>query len=351
MANIFQRSWDDLGQLLRTADGRLLQAGEPAPTPYVPGYVSPSNPPGYISPTNQAAAAAQPTQPQSPPGYISPTNQAAMGTPPASRGTSGSWDYTSPPPPPASRGTTGSWDAAQPTQPTQPTQSPPGYISPTNQAAMNAANPPTKVTTKIDRPTHSETHSIQAKPPKPIDNQGTLGDESLANQAINSGGGRAPVGPAPATGSPPAAPAAQGQDFQLPAQPGFLQRLGQTISHFLGGTLGQHPTVGQYAAGAPQPGAGQTESLGQLPAGSALSGISHALASGRQHVATHGGSAPASAPAPDMRWAAAYNQDWTPTPLGSPDITRPLITGQSLAYGPYGRTPLGSPDIVRPIKK
>jgi hypothetical protein len=105
-----------------------------------------------------------------------------------------------------------------------------------------------------------------------------------AAAATQQGGGLGgPSGPQGAAG-----PTAT---VQVPAHPGLLQRIGQTIGHFFSGTLGQW---------APQQ--GQTINLGTLPnqtQGNALSGVHHALAQGRQHIATNrGGTAPASAPPP-----------------------------------------------------
>jgi hypothetical protein len=340
MANIFQRSFNDLLQELRTeaalksgepdptagrygqpssflspTQGRLLQAGEPAPTPYVPA--------------SSAQAPATPANPVWNPNAPSP--QA-----PPSRGTTGTWN----PSVPAFAG-----GAVTPTmQPTGnvsgnvapnmppvipgPSMTPTGQVTgaPTgtsNQSAPTTQqgggqpfvsmgeqglNVPNKVTTKIDRPTHSETHSIQAKPPK------QTGDAAAAQ------GGAAPGGAAPGPASAPAVPtapavrpaqpvsqaigpwtygappgvAAQGQgqnvNLQVPAHPGLLERIGQTISHFFGGTLGQHQQPVQPTSPY-RPGYGPPEN-------NALSGVSRALASGRQQVATRGGTTPTSAPAP-----------------------------------------------------
>jgi len=174
-------------------------------------------------------------------------------------------------------------------------------------------------------------------------------------QNVNQGQGQ------PGYGGPSGPQGQAGQPGQttvtVPAHPGLLQRIGQTIGHFFSGTLGQWSPQQQ------QPG---TINLGQLPnqtEGSALSGIRSALAQGHSHIARHGGSAPASAPAPGggavgvpsqgtpgRSWAyeAGPEGRWQPTPLGSV-VTNPMeYPSGTLAYTQYGVSPLGSPDIVRP---
>jgi hypothetical protein len=91
----------------------------------------------------------------------------------------------------------------------------------------------------------------------------------------------------------------QNVNLQVPAHPGLLQRIGQTIGHFFSGTLGQWaPQQGQQQAQPAQPGAGS----------SALTGVHRALQSGRQHVARHGPAPPASQAAP----AAPFPYQTTP---------------------------------------
>jgi hypothetical protein len=107
---------------------------------------------------------------------------------------------------------------------------------------------------------------------------------STMGQVPQQGGGLGgPSGPQGAMG-----PTAT---VQVPAHPGLLQRIGQTIGHFFSGTLGQW---------APQQ--GQTINLGTLPnqtQGNALSGVHNALAQGQHHIVSNrGGTAPASAPPP-----------------------------------------------------
>ena len=146
-------------------------------------------------------------------------------------------------------------------------------------------------------------------------------------------------------------------NVQVPSHPGLLQRIGQTISHFFGGTLGQWAPQQQ---GQPTP---------DRTGGTALSGISHALAQGRQHIGHGGGTHPASkaTPAPPGNWPSqgppgeswAYRPDWTPRPLGSGDIYNPIAAQPSLvtgtepdwAWGPYGKTPLASTDITNPPRQ
>lgn len=149
---------------------------------------------------------------------------------------------------------------------------------------------------------------------------------------------------------------------QVPAHPGLLQRIGQTIQHFFTGTLGQ--------GGQPQ---GQTVNLGRLPdqtQGSALSGIRNALAQGHTHIARHGATVPGSKPAPGggalglpsqgepgTNWAyeeAPGTHRWQPTPLGSADITNPLAAAPNVAYDPYhpygGAPSAEGSDIVNPLR-
>jgi hypothetical protein len=384
MANIFQRSFQDLLQELRTeaalksgepdptagrygqpssflspTQGRLLQAGEPAPTPYgqpMPRATTPAQapvlPPGYVSPTNQAVMAAgqRVPQPGGPaPGVVPIYDVSRMPTMQPTGNVSGNVAPNMPPvipvPPQsvATQPTTAQPTTAQPVATQQGNQP----FSPMGEEGLNVPN---KVTTKIDRPTHSETHSIQAKPPKQI---GAVGGAAAAQSGAAPG--PAPAGPAPAVPTAPAvrpaqpasqatgpwtygAPPGQGQgqnvNLQVPSHPGLLERIGQTISHFFGGTLGQHqqPQQPQQPTSPYRPGYGPPES-------NALSGVSRALASGRQQVAARGGTPPASFPTPNLASSQPLpledtNVDITPEGQAyRADITNPI------AY----RTPLTPP--------
>jgi hypothetical protein len=410
MANVFSRSLGQLNDWLQTNQGRLLQAREPAPTPTQPWPTATTYPTvandrsAQFAPAGGAPpVAANPTRPiWNPygPSPFDPRRFVPGGGDGTSTGTSGTWGGGVPAPSEADlasripHGAQPSPELYQPPvagvgnyptitsegQPYQPqAQLPQGYTSPTNEAAMAAQTKIThtvqsggggqnKVTHTVDSPTHKTVVTAQAKPPPGQTGSGGDGTKTAGAPAASGGvsdfqarfGGSAPAGPAPAVPAPGQtmslgqlpAQGAQNVNLQVPAHPGLLQRIGQTIGHFFGGTLGQNqpPPVSDFAARFGGPGV-----VSDQTGSSALSGISHALASGRQHVATHGRTAPVSAPAPTppapTNASLAYNADWTPTPLGSPDITNPVPGGQSLAYGPYGITPLGSPDITRPIKR
>jgi hypothetical protein len=401
MANIFQKSFQDLLQELRTeaalksgepdptagrygqpssflspTQGRLLQAGEPAPTPYgqpMPRATTPAQapvlPPGYVSPTNQAAMAAgqRVPQPGGPaPGVVPVYDVSRMPTMQPTGNVSGNVAPNMPPvipvPPQSATAATAQPAAAQPAATQQ------GGGQPFSYMGEEGLNIPEKVTTKIERPTHSEIHSIQAKPPKQTgeaDYRNVVDpDARYLHAAAAAQGGGAPAGPAPAVptapavrpaqpasqatgpwtyGAPPGAvPQGQGQNvnFQVPAHPGLLERIGQTISHFFGGTLGQHQQP-QQPASPYRPGYGP-------PEGNALSGVSRALASGRQHVTTRGGSAPASAAAPTPNLASTQPLPLEDTNVGitpegqayRADITNPL------AYRTYLTPPAGAIGMV-----
>jgi hypothetical protein len=272
-----------------------------------------------------------------PPGYGQPAQQPTAGN------VTGAPDYGKPatmaPTSNVTGAPTGSFGNLQPAGPAPQTGISP-VMPQTPYGGMEERNAPISVEHKVKTATGTTTLKHQATPPQQAGQTTAQGDPDpdapYLRAAAATGGGARPVGPAPAVrpqgqagpggqwnlsgysggggrtvGDMTGGTAPQGAGYAgssgpsgqpgttsvaVPDHPGLLQRIGQTISHFFGGTLGQHQ----------QP---QTQNLGYLPqdqtGGTALGGVGRALHSGRQHVATHGGSAPASAPAPAPPGSAA----------------------------------------------
>jgi hypothetical protein len=238
--------------------------------------------------------------------------------------------------PPPSNATTAQPGASQPSQP--------GASQP---APATPATPAAPVTVKhkvqhADGSTSEISHKSAAAQPQPQQGQGRgqQGQQPEVRRAY-------PVGVTPRALPVQGQGWAQGQpqqggqnvNLQVPAHPGLLQRIGQTIGHFFSGTLGQWaPQQGQQPQAQPaQPVAGSN----------ALSGVHRALQSGRQHVMRHGPSAPASQAAPAApfpyqptselnTWETGTEMPGAPSRIGIP-------SEQTTNAFPY----VANPDLLR----
>jgi hypothetical protein len=331
--NIFTDSMDQLNGWLQTPDGRLVQpapGGQPTPeelqsrtphgAPFQPQIyggppVAASLPyrPGVQGPTGEVSPApgGQPT----PEELASRTPHAAIFQPqiyggppdpvyPEIRSEGEPYDPLNPtgqvtgPP-------TGTWSSGSQAQP-----QPPATMQPTGQVTGTPTGPfPSKVTHTVHGP-GGKTTITHANTPLTVGNAGSKGQGGGQGTVIPLGKlpASGPAGPAPATGG-------NTTNVAVPNHPGLLQRIGQTISHFFGGTLGQHANDQQGAPAAPT---GLQAAPQDQTSGSALSGVNRALHGGRQRIATHGGTAPASAAAPSL----AFTDTGQPQPLGDATLVQ-----------------------------